>query len=388
MFKRLSLPVQLCIIIGLVLCFGHHVSETVARFLYTFSLIFKEVLGFLIPFMIFAFVLTGILSFKKNAPYILAILIGCIFISNAVVVMVSYGVSWLMLSCVTSSMSTQGLVVAKVLEPLVTISLPPLIASEKMLIISIVLGLLLSCVRMPALEHALYQLKNGIEKGFSYFFIPLLPLYVLGFLIKIQYEGVFLGSFQHYGKAFFLIISLHSIYLLWLYYVAAGFSLLRAFKAMRNALPSYLTAFSTMSSTATIPVTINAAEKNIHNRSLAQISMPIMANVHLLGDSINTPILAMVTMMLFFGSMPTIGQYAVFSFYFCTTMFAVSGIPGGGIIMMIPILISQLSFTPDMISIITAIYLLFDPFGTAANVMGDGALVIIVHKVLKKLRLV
>ena len=55
---------------------------------------------------------------------------------------------------------------------------------------------------------------------------------------------------------------------------------------------------------------------------------------------------------------------------------------------MIPILISQLGFTPDMISIITTLYLLLDPFGTAANVMGDGALVIIVNNVLKRLRIV
>ncbi len=41
-----------------------------------------------------------------------------------------------------------------------------------------------------------------------------------------------------------------------------------------------------------------------------------------------------------------------------------------------------------MISIIMALYLLLDPFGTAANVMGDGALVIIVDKILKRLRII
>ena len=68
-------------------------------------------------------------------------------------------------------------------------------------------------------------------------------------------------------------------------------------------------------------------------------------------------------------------------------MLAVSGIPGGGIIVMIPILISQLGFNEQMVSIITALYLLLDSFGTSANVMGDGALVIIIQKILNKLRL-
>ena len=74
-----------------------------------------------------------------------------------------------------------------------------------------------------------------------------------------------------------------------------------------------------------------------------------------------------------------------FVFYFCLTMLAVSGVPGGGIIVMIPILKANLGFTPAMISIITALYLLQDSFGTAANVMGDGALTILVNKVLNKL---
>jgi len=68
-------------------------------------------------------------------------------------------------------------------------------------------------------------------------------------------------------------------------------------------------------------------------------------------------------------------------------MFAVSGIPGGGIIVMMPLLISILGFNPQMISMITALYLLLDCFGTSANVMGDGALVIMIHKILKKIGL-
>ncbi|MCY0443155.1 cation:dicarboxylate symporter family transporter, partial [Klebsiella pneumoniae] len=81
------------------------------------------------------------------------------------------------------------------------------------------------------------------------------------------------------------------------------------------------------------------------NRPLAQVGMPIMANVHLLGDSISTPILAIISMHLFLGYVPSFTQYFVFILYFGISMFAVSGIPGGGIIVMIPILKSVLGFT-------------------------------------------
>jgi Na+/H+-dicarboxylate symporter len=93
-------------------------------------------------------------------------------------------------------------------------------------------------------------------------------------------------------------------------------------------------------------------------------------------------------MSLFAGNFPDIMTYMTFVFYFCTAMLAVSGIPGGGIIVMIPILISQLGFNEQMVSIITALYLLLDAFGTAANVMGDGALVILVKRILVRLRVI
>ena len=86
--------------------------------------------------------------------------------------------------------------------------------------------------------------------------------------------------------------------------MAEGFSIKKAWRAIKIALPSYITAFSTMSSAAAIPVSIQSAEENTGNPELAGVAMPIMANVHLLGDSIVTPILAMVTMMVFHGVLP------------------------------------------------------------------------------------
>jgi Na+/H+-dicarboxylate symporter len=92
-------------------------------------------------------------------------------------------------------------------------------------------------------------------------------------------------------------------------------------------------------------------------------------------------------MLVFQGILPDFWQYIGFVFYFCITMFAASGVPGGGILVMIPILKSHLGFTPEMVSIVMTIYFLLDSFGTGANVMGDGALVIIVNKIFKRIGL-
>jgi len=173
-----------------------------------------------------------------------------------------------------------------------------------------------------------------------------------------------------------------------MYTVASDLSLKKAFTSIKNALPSYLAAFSTMSSTTAIPVTIDSAEKDTQNRPRASIASPIMANIHLVGDGISTPILSLVTLSLFLGTIPNFFNYLIFAFNFCLIMLATSGVPGGGIIVMIPILKSILGFSPEMVSIITTLYLLQDSLGTAGNVMGDGALIIIINKLLKRFNVI
>ena len=382
-----SLPVQLGIAIATILIGGPFFPIWFMRGFYTFSLFFKELLGFILPFMVLFFVLAGILSFKQKAPYILSIMLGLIFCSNALVALICYGVMVLFSGVISCQTGFEMISTSNEMTPYFIFSLPISINPVHALLAAIGIGLFSVIFGFTYFEPAIITAKNGIEKVLNRFFIPLLPLYIFGFLIKIWHEGMFTCLFQQYGSAFVLIISLQMIYLIWFYLLATNFSLFNAFYAIKNALPSYITAFSTMSSAAAIPVSIQGAERNTGNAQLAHVAMPIMANVHLLGDSFVTPILAIVTMLVFQGIFPSMLQYLSFVFYFCVSMFAVSGIPGGGLLVMIPILKSQLGFTPQMISMIMTIYFLLDSFGTGANVMGDGALVIIVSKVLRRLKL-
>jgi Na+/H+-dicarboxylate symporter len=273
------------------------------------------------------------------------------------------------------------------IHPFYEFSFPQLIRSEQAMLAAIAIGIGLSFIEFPQAKKAILSFKKIIETIVTQLFIPILPLYILGFLLSIKHQGIFGQLFHSYGKTFTLIICLQIFILFSIYFVASGFALKKALFYIKNALPSYVTAFGTMSSTATIPLTVKCAEKNGVAKPLASMATPILANVHLLGDAITTPILALVTLFLFTGTVPPITVYATFVGYFCVTMLAVSGIPGGGIIVMIPVLTTLLGFNDEMISIITTLYLLQDGLGTAGNVMGDGALMIIVNKVLKRLKL-
>ena len=78
---------------------------------------------------------------------------------------------------------------------------------------------------------------------------------------------------------------------------------------------------------------------------------------------------------------PSFLTYLPFAFYFVLAKFSVAAIPGGGIIVMLPILESKLGFTGEMASLITALYILFDPIITSANVAGNGAFAMLIHKI-------
>lgn len=386
MIRGYSLPLQLLAIVLFVLFFGDIFSAEMVGYFYTASTIFKELLSVLLPFIIFSFVVSGILSLEHKAPIILSILIACIFISNVSIALLSYLFVRLALPINQCPEGLQALEIEQTFQPYLTLAIPNLISPKFVLLGSVLLGVLLSVKQMPAIEKGISSLKSYVEFVLLRLFIPLLPLYVFGYLLEIKHRGILAELLKHYGNAIVLILCLQGLFIA-SFFVLATTSFKKGWQALKNAMPSYLTALSTISSTATIPVTVACADKNTGNRSLADIAVPIMANVHLMGAGINIPVLSLATLILFKAVVPAFAHYLTFVFYFCTSMFAVTGIPGAGLIVMIPLLTEYFDFSPIMISVLTALYLLLDALSAATNVMGDGALIIIVNRILKRLKI-
>ncbi len=386
MLRTLRLPLQLVGVILFVALFGSYFSPEAVRFFYTVSFIFKELLGLLLPFIIVSFIMSGILSLKRGAPVILLILVACIFLSNFIITALSYFFVRLALPIAECPAAIEALHMQDIITPYINFSIPNPFNPGYMLLLGAGSGTFFSIYRVPAVEKAVNKLKKIVETILLKFFIPFLPLYIFGYLLEIKHRGILGSLFQHYGNAIALILTLQAVYMI-SYFMLAKLSFKKGWQAFKNALPSYLTAVSTISSTATIPVTVECAKKNTGNEPLAQMSVPLMANIHLMGAGINIPILSMATMILFKCTVPDPMSYLVFIVYFCTSMFAVTGIPGAGIFVMMPLLITTFDFSPIMISVLTTLYLLMDATSAGTNVMGDGALIIIVNKILKKLKL-
>jgi Na+/H+-dicarboxylate symporter len=128
-----------------------------------------------------------------------------------------------------------------------------------------------------------------------------------------------------------------------------------------------------MSSAASIPLTLIGTEKNAKNKDLVHTVVPATVNIHLIGDCIAIPCFAFAILKNFDLPQPDLMTYFMFTIYFVIAKFSVAAIPGGGIIVMLPILEQYLGFNSNMLSLITALYILFDPIITSANVFGNGA---------------
>jgi Na+/H+-dicarboxylate symporter len=132
-----------------------------------------------------------------------------------------------------------------------------------------------------------------------------------------------------------------------------------------------------MSSAAALPLSLKAAKENSTDKNNAAIIVSSTVNVHLVGDCFFIPMLALGILVSLGLPLPSCAQYFLFAVHFVLAKFAVAAVPGGGILVMLPVLQTYLNFNGEMLGLITAIYVLFDPVITACNVAGNGAMAII-----------
>jgi Na+/H+-dicarboxylate symporter len=90
--------------------------------------------------------------------------------------------------------------------------------------------------------------------------------------------------------------------------------------------------------------------------------------------------LAIMVLSSFSMPLPNITTYLLFGLLFVLNKFAGAGIPGGTIMVSLPILKSYFGFSDEMQVLITTFYMLIEPVGTMANVTANNFLIIFIQK--------
>lgn len=386
--KEFGLIIKLVIAIIAIALFGEMIPEAIQRAFFTVSICIKETLVFFMPLIVFAFIVGCLSSFRQKAPLLIMLLLGIVVASNFIFVQMGYVGGHIGLPLMGYSAATAAPLadLKTPLEPFFTFPFHQLVSTDIALLAGTLAGLYGAFWGNDKLISWTTLLKNKVQWALTKVFIPLVPLYVIGFLFKIQHDQSLGDMIIQYGPIIGLVIVLQVI-ATFLFFVKASFGNFEFLKtSLKNTFPSGLVALSTMSSVATMPLTLEAAEKNTKNKAIAQIVIPATANIHHVGDSIAIPIL-MAAVYTMNGIDPmTYSTFLLFSAYYMVAKFGVASVPGGEAIVLLPILEGYFGFTDAMSGLLTTLYILCDPFITTSNVLSNGALAILVDKICGRIK--
>ena len=388
--KKIGLVPKLIIGIIAGILIGSFAPEFLVKVLVTASSLFSAFLKFVIPFIIIGFVTAGIADLATGAGKLLGVTTGIAYGSTIVAGTLAFIVASLIFpSFIDPSVASQiGDPEAGMLEPIFTIPLSPMVDVTAAIVFSFTMGLGISALRNNDKGEILYNLfqefQEIITKVLSIIIIPLLPIYIAGTFANITYAGQVWNILSIFWRVYLVVIPLHIVYLI-IQFTTAGFVTGKnPLKMLKNQIPGYLTAVGTQSSAVTIPVNVECAKNNGVSKEIREFCVPLCATIHLSGSIISVTSFAVAVLMM--NGMDH-GFSTVFPFILMLgiAMVAAPGAPGGAIMSALPFL-PMIGIPSDggLASLMIALYLTQDSFGTAANVSGDNAIAAVVDHLNKK----
>ena len=216
----------------------------------------------------------------------------------------------------------------------------------------------------------LFESFNSVIMTMVTFLMHLAPYGVFCLLAKI-FSELGISAVLDLAKYFF------SVLLVLLLHALGTYSLLIKFLAklnpltfLKNVRPAMLFGFSTASSNATIPVTLNVAEKRLGiDNSIASFTVPLGATINMDGTAIMQGV-ATVFIAQAFGIDISLGGYLAIIATATLASVGTAGVPGVGLITLSMVL-QQVGIPVEGIALIIGVDRLLDMVRTAVNITGD-----------------
>ena len=379
---RLGLLPRIIIAIALGIGLGLVVPDGVTRLFLTFNAIFSQFLGFAIPLIILALVAEAIGSIGHSAGKMLLLTVAIAYGSTVFSGYLAYFTGDAIFPHLIEPGKVEQLQNAgEALTPYFTVEMPPVMGVMTALVLAFILGLGVAHLESKALKHVIVDVKDIISDVIEKVIIPLLPLYIFGIFLEMASSGKVAGVLVVFIKIIGVIFALHILLLLLQFTVAGVITKKNPLRLLGNMLPAYFTALGTASSAATIPVTLAQSKKNGASDGVASFVVPLCATIHLSGSTLKIVSCALA-LILMQGGTYDLGLFTHFILLLGVTMVAAPGVPGGAIMAALAILQSILGFTVEEQALMISLYITMDSFGTACNVTGDGAIALVVDKLL------
>src|SRR5690625_1998207 len=298
---KLALGIVVGILVGLV------APDVLTKVIVTFKELFGQLLGFTIPLIIIFFIISGIASFGKESGKMLGLTSLVAYSSTILAGILAFIIALIVIPMITSTGGSAA--EAEAIEPIFDLEIDPIVGVMTALVTALVFGIGLTRVESPTLRSFFDEGKEIVERLIWGVIIPILPFYIASIFAELAADGAVFHTLKAFGVVLVMAVVVHWIWLIVLYLSAGVISGIHPFIALKTMLPAYFTGLGTMSSAATIPVTVSQAKKINVSGGIADSAVPLCATIHLAGSTITLVFCSVAVMVLSNQlSMPTFGM--------------------------------------------------------------------------------
>jgi Na+/H+-dicarboxylate symporter len=375
LISKLFLGIAIGIIIGLF------APLPIIQILITAKYIISQLISFIIPLLILFFITSGIAHLSKNSGKLLGKTVALSYLSTLIAGTLAFFIASTLFPALLHD--ADSLPTAKIIvEPFLKLEIAPLMQIMTALTLAFIFGIGISVTQADTLRKFSDQGRDIIELFLQNILIPALPFYIASVFADMAAKGTVFDTLKTFSVILIAVIVMHWIWLALQFTTAATITGRSPIQLFRTMLPAYFTAVGTMSSAATVPVTLRQTKKMGVSDSIANFVVPLCANIHMSGSVISIASVAVAVMLMTHGAaVPTLLEALPFLAMLGITMVAAPGAPGGAVMASVGLLGSMLGFTQEMIALQIVLHLAQDSFGTACNVTGDGVIALIIDKI-------
>lgn len=234
------------------------------------------------PFIIFALIFNSINNLKNAAIKFILLLFAAVFLSNLLSTLVGYFTGYIIIQNFNIDFDME--LPKDVLSNAWNFKLPILISNFQALLLGVISGIVAHKVvpqKSDMIAHKLADIAFFLLKRIL---IPIMPLFILGFVLKLQHDKVLLEIFNDYIAIFTIMVVVVYLYVILLYGIASSFNIKDWLRSMKNMMPALITAIATSSSSATIPVTLEGSRKNVKEHDIVDSVVPVIASTSSIGN--------------------------------------------------------------------------------------------------------
>lgn len=375
----LLLSVAIGIAIGAILINQTENTHTTnwLRFILFLKQISGEIIFFLVPLIVLGFVAPSISSLRGNVTLTVLFAFILAYLSSVLAATMAAIVGYNVVPLLDIQPITTNIVTLP--EPFFTLQIPPLFSVMSALLLAIMLGLGVIWIKADATARLLQEFQQIILILVKKILLPVLPIFIAVNFAIITYQKQ-LAGLRIFLSVIAIAILLHYVWLAILYLIASAYTRTDSRQVLKHYLPAYLTALGTMSSAATLGVSLNCIHRcTLVERRVADFGIPLFANIHLCGSVLTEVLFACVVSQLLYGHLPSPAALTTFILLLGILAIGAPGVPGGTVMASLGIVVSILGFDTSGTALIITIFALQDSFGTACNVTGDGALTLILN---------